>query len=118
MEPRLNTLIVMVSDMNRSLAFYRDILGLKSRTESEWWSEFSSGDVTIALHHARQGAGGAVNGTDAGTVHISFAVTNIERASADLRAKGVEVDGPKEMEGILTATFSDPDGLSLGLEQR
>ncbi|MFY9235228.1 MAG: VOC family protein [Fimbriimonadaceae bacterium] len=41
-----------VSDMNRAIAFYRDVLGLRSKFASPYWSEFDAGNgVTIALHH-------------------------------------------------------------------
>lgn len=121
MQARLHQLIVLVSDMERSSAFYRDVLGLTPVNESEWWSEYEAGGVTIALHPGPQlGVPGGRNGTDAGTVHIAFVVPDIEAACAELRAKGVAVEGPALLEGmdLLTATFSDPDGASLGLEQR
>ena len=41
-----------VSDMDRAVAFYRDVLGLASKFASPYWSEFDAGNgVTIALHH-------------------------------------------------------------------
>ena len=54
-----------------------------------------------------------------GTVHFSFAVPDIAQACEELRAKGVQVDGPRRLADadVLMASFSDPDGLSLGLEQ-
>lgn len=119
MEARLNLLVVMVSDMDRSVAFYRDTLGLPAREVSEWWSEFDAGGVTLALHPGRKAdAPGLENGTDAGTVHVSFAVPDIDQACAELRAKGVEVDGPRVLEGMDTAiaTFSDPNGVSLQVQ--
>ena len=121
MQARLHQLIVLVSDMDRSAAFYRDVLGLTPATESEWWSEYDAGGVTIALHPGpRPDVSGVRNGTDAGTTHIAFVVPDIEAACAELRAKGVAVEGPSLLEGmeLLTATFADPDGVSLGLEQR
>jgi catechol 2,3-dioxygenase-like lactoylglutathione lyase family enzyme len=120
MEARLNLLVVMVSDMDRSVAFYRDTLGLRAREVSEWWSAFDAGGVTLALHPGETAdAPGRENGTDAGTVHISFAVQDIDRACAELRAGGVAVDGPRVLEGmdIAIATFGDPDGISLQVEQ-
>jgi catechol 2,3-dioxygenase-like lactoylglutathione lyase family enzyme len=42
--------MVTVSDMERSVRFYRDTLGLKLRFQSPDWSEFDLGPTTLALH--------------------------------------------------------------------
>jgi len=42
--------LLMVQDMNRALAFYRDVFGLEVNTRSEHWSELSYGDAIVALH--------------------------------------------------------------------
>ena len=47
---RLNYAIVFVSDMQRGIAFYRDVLGLPLRFESPAWSEFATDGATLALH--------------------------------------------------------------------
>ena len=44
---------VNVSDMSRSVAFYRDILGLPLKFQSPGWSEFQTGATTLALHLTR-----------------------------------------------------------------
>jgi catechol 2,3-dioxygenase-like lactoylglutathione lyase family enzyme len=105
--------------MDSSVRFYRDALGLTPTEVSEWWTEFRAGGVSLALHPGQAaGAQGPRQGTDAGTAHITFTVADLERACEELRAAGVEVDGPRDLEGMAAriATFSDPDGLSLGLE--
>lgn len=47
---RVNYAIVFVSDMRRSVSFYRDVLGLPLRFESPGWSKFATGGATLALH--------------------------------------------------------------------
>jgi catechol 2,3-dioxygenase-like lactoylglutathione lyase family enzyme len=42
--------IKFVSDMNKAVKFYRDILGLRLKFESPGWSEFVTGETTLALH--------------------------------------------------------------------
>ena len=44
--------IIFVSDMARSVAFYRDVLGLPLRFESPEWTEFDTPGSTLALHLA------------------------------------------------------------------
>ena len=47
---KVDYVMVMVSDMQRSVSFYRDKLGLPLKFESKDWSEFQTGETTLALH--------------------------------------------------------------------
>ena len=47
---KLNYVIKFVADMNRAVKFYRDVLGLALKFESPDWSEFITGETTLALH--------------------------------------------------------------------
>jgi catechol 2,3-dioxygenase-like lactoylglutathione lyase family enzyme len=42
--------MVIVSDMARSVEFYRDKLGIPLKSESPDWTEFLTGTTTLALH--------------------------------------------------------------------
>ncbi len=53
---RLNYAIVFVSDMKRSVAFYRDTLGLPLRFESPHWTEFATAGASLALHQSSASA--------------------------------------------------------------
>jgi lactoylglutathione lyase len=55
---KVDYVMVNVSDMNRSVAFYRDTLGLSVKFESPGWSEFQTGATTLALHLVRAQVGG------------------------------------------------------------
>ena len=57
---KVDYVMVNVSDMSRSVAFYRDILGLPLKFQSPEWSEFQTGATTLALHliRAREGCEG------------------------------------------------------------
>ena len=46
--------IKFVADMNRAVKFYRDTLGLQLKFESPGWSEFVTGETTLALHPASE----------------------------------------------------------------
>src|SRR5438093_3965488 len=55
---RINYAIVFVSDMKRSVSFYRDVLGLPLKFESPGWTEFATAGATLALHASeRPGSG-------------------------------------------------------------
>ena len=49
---KLNYVIKFVDDMDRAVKFHRDMLGLPLKFESPEWSEFVTGDTTLALHKA------------------------------------------------------------------
>lgn len=114
------TTMVTVSDMARSVAFYRDTLGLALRSESPDWSEFDVSGSTLALH------GGGVPGGErprervAGVVNFGFDVDDLDRECAGLKAKGVRfVMEPQDRPGepIRLAVFLDPDGTQISLAQ-
>ena len=42
--------MIMVSDMDRSIRFYQDVLGLKLKFQSPVWTEFDVDSATLALH--------------------------------------------------------------------
>lgn len=47
---KLDTVWFQVQDMERSLTFYRDVLGLECSYQSEYWSSLRVGDSQIGLH--------------------------------------------------------------------
>ncbi len=51
---RVNYAIVFVSDMKRSVEFYRDVLGLPLKFESPGWTEFATDGATLALHACKE----------------------------------------------------------------
>jgi lactoylglutathione lyase len=113
--------IVMVSDMDRSVRFYRDTLGLSMRFQSPEWTEFAMGSTTLALHAGGK-AQSAPGGKEqlAGTASIGFTVENVDATFNDLKSKGVRfVMEPTERqgEGIRLAVAIDPDGLGVSFAQ-
>jgi len=76
MNAKLVYLIKFVGDMGKAVAFHRDVLGLKLRFESPFWSEFDTGATTLALHPAS-----AKN--PAGTCQPGFRVTDLKGMYAE-----------------------------------
>ncbi len=110
--------LVMVSDMARSVAFYRDTLGLALRSESESWSEFDTGETTLALHHAGEPAPPGGTEDRAGTCFISFATHDLEQTARKLEARGLRFSTPptaRPEEGLKVAICEDPDGLRISI---
>ena len=113
--------MVIVSDMKRSVEFYRDKLGIPLKFESPEWTEFQTGPTTLALHgggiteERREGAEKA-----AGTCSIGFNVPDLDKTYEELKALGVNFVMPpteRDGEGIRLAVCSDPDGLPISFAQ-
>ncbi|HMF57989.1 MAG TPA: VOC family protein [Pyrinomonadaceae bacterium] len=117
-------IMVVVSDMNRSVEFYRDRLGFELKVETPEWTEFQTGETTLALHGGgtpQPPAKADQNGTKyAGTSSIGFNVEDLEKSYLELQARGVQFVGPpvqREGEGIKLAVCLDPDGLPIAFAQ-
>ena len=46
----IDYVMIMVSDMARSVKFYKDKLGITLKSESAEWTEFETGTTVLALH--------------------------------------------------------------------
>jgi len=51
---QLRYVIKFVADMDKTVKFYRDVLGLQLKFESPGWSEFATGETNLALHPASE----------------------------------------------------------------
>ena len=120
---QLDYTMIVVSDMQRSVEFYRDKLGLPLKFQSPDWTEFATGTTTLALH------GGGIPSTQppagdpskvAGACSIGFNVDDVDKTYEELKAKGIRfVMSPmqREGEGIKLAVAIDPDGLPVSFAQ-
>jgi len=115
--------MVVVSDMTRSVAFYRDILGIPLKFESPDWTEFLTGATTLALHGGGLTSDPVAQGNGdkyAGTCSIGFNVEDVDATYETLKAKGARFVMPptqREGEGIKLAVCIDPDGLPIAFAQ-
>jgi lactoylglutathione lyase len=115
---RINYAIIFVSDMQRSVAFYRDVLGLPLRFESPGWTEFATDGATLALHEAKRPAAEGAGEPAAGTCRPGLGVANLDDFHARLNQRGVRcVQAPKETFGVRIAQYADPDGLVISVSE-
>ena len=114
---RADYVMVTVSDMSRSVAFYKDILGIPLKYESKDWTEFDTGATKLALHGGgkpRGSAPGEPGKSYAGDCSFGFSVPDLDSVYRELRAKGARFVMPptrRDGEGIKLAVCLDPDGL-------
>ncbi|MBX3033570.1 MAG: VOC family protein [Bdellovibrionaceae bacterium] len=120
----INHIIVMVSDMNKSVEFYESILGFKTRFRSENWTELDAGNITLALHGGgkpRDKNQMEPHESAAGTASINFDVHDVEKIYQDLTAKGVTftlTPTVRQNEGIKLAVAQDLDGFEICFAQK
>jgi lactoylglutathione lyase len=117
---RLNYAIVFVSDMQRSVSFYRDALGLPLRFESPEWTEFATDGATLALHTSD---GPNVDKESprqepAGRCRPGLSVPNLDDFHKRMVEKRVPcIREPKEVFGVRIAQYVDPDGLVISVAE-
>lgn len=118
---RLQYAIVLVSDMKRSVAFYRDVLGLPLRFESPSWTEFATEGATLALHAEKAVPGlavepGAVRDDPRGRCRPGLRVPDLDEFHRRMIQNEVEcVQEPERVFGSRLAQYLDPDGLAISV---
>ena len=111
--------VIYVSDMERSVAFYRDTLGLSLKFSSPGWSEFNTGSTTLALHRHMGGASHQAEPA-AGQCSLIFALDDLQAGYETLKAEGANFSmaPQKQPSGLTFAILHDPDGFSITLQQK
>jgi predicted enzyme related to lactoylglutathione lyase len=106
---RLSYVMKFVDDMDKAVAFYRDTLGLTLRVASPDWSEFETGQTTLALHLAS-------DTHPAGGCQIGFSVEDIDAFFQEKGAAGVVFTRPPAMlHGTKLADFVDSEGAEVSV---
>lgn len=105
MQSQLRYAIKFVADMDQAVRFYRDTLGLQLKFQSPGWSEFETGETTLALHPAS-------DKNPAGKIELGFTVADVEAFYREMNARGVLFSMPptKQDFGGVLAQFVDSDG--------
>jgi predicted enzyme related to lactoylglutathione lyase len=107
-----------VSDLDRSNAFYRDVLGLKPSMIADSWAEYDLNNVTLSIFVSPESPRKGENANPGGG-SIALAVPDVAAAVAELRGKGVPVVlETMEFPSCHTAMIADPDGNRIYLHHR
>jgi len=118
---RIDYVIVFVSDMARSVAFYKDVIGLMLKFETPEWTEFATQGATLALHAGDAPDGGEPDADrhPAGICRSGFSVPDLQAFHDRMIEHGVTcVQEPKETFGAKIAQYADPDGLIFSVSQQ
>lgn len=143
---QVNHVGASVRDLDRSIEFYRELTGgklqfvndmygpgLASVTGDEnvrvrfCWLKLGNTVLELIEWQQPQGADNTRTGSDVGSIHIAFEVSDIHADYERLRAKGIEFlapphtfadeDGSPGLKGATFAYITDPDGIGLELFQ-
>jgi len=111
---RVSYAIVFVSEMARSVAFYRDVVGFPLRFESPMWTELGGDGAVVALHLSGEPGSAGESGEEisAGRCRPGFEVPDLDAFHVRMTEHGVPcVEEPREVFGARLAQYADPDGL-------
>jgi resuscitation-promoting factor RpfA len=109
---------LLVADLDRSVRFYCDLLGLSDVDRGETSAVLASGSTRLVLRAIR-----GVAPVDRRLVHLNLEVADIERAYARLADKGVRFTYPPRVVNrgakleVWAAAFRDPDGHGVALTE-
>ena len=117
---RVDYLIVYVADLDRSVRFYRDLLGLELRFQEPGYAEFATEGTRLGLFPRAQVPDLLGHPAGAGPVaEVAFLVDDVDAEAARLRAAGATVlAGPVDRPWRQrTLHLADPDGFVVELAQ-
>lgn len=111
---KLGAVILLVSDMKKSIDFYKDILGLPLKYQSEEWTEFFSNGTTLALRAAKE----REKTKSAPTMLTGFMINDLDSTVKRLKEKKVKFfKEPREEPFGKHAIFEDPDDHLISIVQ-
>ena len=112
---KLRQVFVVATDLDATLRFYRDTLGLPLQfRDGDRWIQLQCGDVSFALASAAEG-----QGAPAGVPVPVLEVVDLDTAIAELLAAGSACGNIRDMGSHgRTAMIMDPSGARLVLFQR
>lgn len=111
---------IVVSDLERSSKFYKDIIGLKlkRRFKTDQGVEiiFLEDSKGSSLELIKYGSNQDIDKNIKSKVKIGFAVDDLDQTIKDLKDKGIEiVEGPVEIQNGRFVDIKDPNGVLIGL---
>jgi lactoylglutathione lyase len=117
---RLGYVILYVSDLDASIAFYRDVLGLPFKFSDAGYAEFATEGTRLALYESRRAewlTGRKVSPGPA--AEIVFVVDDVDAHARRVEQRGaVVLSGPADRPwGHRTVHFADPDGFVVEFAQ-
>ena len=112
---KVGNVILAVKDLDKSIAFYHDIIGLPIKNQRRSWVDLGTSGALLSLHPASLTAEHIGSSIENG-ITIGFLVGDVNSAVDELRGKGVKIYREiVEREAGKNAVVLDPDGYLISL---
>lgn len=112
---KLGNVILAVKDLDKSLEFYHEIIGLPIKNQRRSWIDLGTTGAIISLHPASLTAEHIGSSIENG-ITIGFLVGDVKSAVDEVRAKGVKIYRDiVDREAGKNAIVLDPDGYLVSL---
>lgn len=112
---KLGNVILAVKDLDKSLEFYHEIIGLPIKKQRRTWIDLGTTGALISLHPASLTAEHIESSLESGIV-IGFLVGDVKSALDEVKSKGVKVYREiQERQAGKNAVIQDPDGYLVSL---
>ncbi|WP_322905794.1 VOC family protein [Paenibacillus campi] len=117
MKLNMKYIILYVNDLEASLHFYRDLLGLSIKMQVDTYVEFETGATTLSLNTRTSvnellNLGLTADMSATSTFEIGFVTEDVHGTMEQLRQQGVPIVREPETKpwGQTVAYVTDPDG--------
>jgi len=112
---KLGNVILAVKDLDKSLEFYHEVIGLPIRNQRRTWIDLGTSGAIISLHPASLTAEHIGSSIENG-ITLGFLVGDIKSAVEELKSKGIKIYREiVEREAGKNAIVLDPDDYLVSL---
>ena len=109
---------IFVEDMESSVRFYRDVLGLRLLNRGDGWAHFDAGNGAMVELFDGGTAQTAPKGPDRQSIVLGMRVDDLDVVHAELSQKGVVFLGEiGQYHETRWAHFADPEGNRLEIKE-
>ncbi|HKN01498.1 MAG TPA: VOC family protein [Candidatus Binataceae bacterium] len=107
----LKRIIIFTNGMSTMTRFYRDVLGLKQKSDESGWKEFDAGGCDLALHNGSAAVGSR-------PPKFVFFSADVARTREALLKRGAKLGKVKSKDGLDLCEGTDPDGNPFQISNR
>ncbi|QUC65440.1 VOC family protein [Nitrosopumilus sp. K4] len=112
---KVGNVILAVKDIDKSLKFYHEIIGLPIKNQRRSWVDLGTSGALLSLHPASLTAQHIGSSIENG-ISIGFLVGDVKSAVEELKSKGVKIYRDiVEREAGKNAIVQDPDDYLISL---